>query len=241
MAITHFSHSSTTTFKRCLYKFHEYYGGEKRESQRNYSQRLGHAGHVALAAYYAGKSIQDSIDHGYEDYNPGTGEEVTAYKGLEKTLVRYFTVAARDGWTVRAVEKEVRYGKLMGILDLIIETKQGQRFIVDHKLQKSTNLGHLDVDDQVSFYLMMADMLDLQVDGFLLNLIPTGPEGLAPIRRIVNRSPLFLKRYKEEMDLQVELIERFLSAPTPIRNFTRDCRWDCDLYQTCLQRMNQGK
>lgn len=239
--ITHFSHSSTTTFKRCLYRFHEYYGGEKREDgPRNFSQRLGHAGHVALAAYYSGKPIQDSIDIGYEDYNPTTAEEVMTYKELEGTLLNYFSLAARDGWTVISVEKEVKIGKLMGVMDLVIETKDGSRYIVDHKFQKSTKTDHLEVDDQVSFYLLLALHLGLNVNGFLLNIIPTGSEKLSPVRRMVTRSQGFLSRYAKEMGMTIELIERYLSAPTPIRNYTSSCKWDCDLYKLCLQRMNQG-
>lgn len=239
--IQHYSHTSTTTFRRCNYKFQQLYmlsDEEALDLPEGLGSRIGKAGHIALKAFYSGLHYKKAEDHAYEEFAPMDEQELKEFNRLRSILTYYWTATLGDRWKVISVEQEVKVGKYMGIMDLIVETPNGQTFIVDHKFQKSKSLSGLATNNQVSFYLLLARELGLGVDGLLYNIIPTGtdkPE--APIRKLCFRTPRFLDNFKVDLDTQIEQMVQFQLDPKPYRNFTDNCQWDCAIKDYCLHRM----
>lgn len=241
--ITHYSHSSSTTFRRCTYKFNEMYVHAKEDTPPeapSRGSRMGKAGHLALKAWYSGKSYQVAEDWAYQEFNPQSEEDLQEFNRLRRTLTFYWSNTLTDRWTVELVEEEVKVKQYMGILDLVVVTPSGQRYIVDHKFQKSKSTSHLDSTPQVSFYLMLARELDLKVDGLLYNIILTNSEKpVHPVRKICYRSPHFLDNFQRELDIQIEQMKEFQKTPVPIRNFTETCTWECPIREHCLHEMER--
>lgn len=239
--IKHYSHTSTTTFRRCNYKFQQLYMLSDEEAidiPEGLGSRTGKAGHIALKAFYSGLHYKKAEDHAYEEFSPMNEQELKEFNRLRSILTYYWTATLGDRWKVISVEQEVKVGKYMGIMDLVVETPNGQIFIVDHKFQKSKSLSGLATNNQVSFYLLLARELGLKVDGLLYNIIPTGtdkPE--APIRKLCFRTPRFLDNFKVDLDAQIEQMVQFQLDPKPYRNFTDNCQWDCAIKDYCLHRM----
>ena len=259
--IPHYSQSSTGTYRRCLWKFAHLYGGERPEAgQDKPGPRMGSAGHMGLKGYYLalqmdrvhrsadlgtdwGKVYEQALGWAQYDYDPRTEEEMAEYRKLEEILRTYFRQAAMDRWKILLVEEKVKVGRFMGIIDVVAQDEvTGKVFIVDHKFQKSTQVSHLALDAQVSFYLMLASKLDFQVDGLLYNMVCTGTQKGEKqagkiIRNYIRRSTNFLNEFERDLNTQVQQMDEFLLHPTPYRNPTKDCPWDCDLYEHCQQSM----
>lgn len=230
-------------YRRCLYKFYELYCNqasysEEVEEPTSMGARLGKVGHVALQAFYSGKPYKLAEDWAYQAFGPTTEEEEKDFSRLRQTLTLYWAHTMTDRWKVEQVETKVEVGQYQGIFDLVVLTADGQRWIVDHKFQKSKQTSHLTVTPQVSFYLLMAKELRMKVDGLLYNIIPTGEPG-KPIRKLCFRSDNFLANFKRELDLQIEQMTEFQLKPTPYRNFTSDCVWDCPIKDECFQQMER--
>jgi PD-(D/E)XK nuclease superfamily len=238
--IDFYSNTSTSTFRRCTYKFHLQYGSKVRvREEKGLGLRTGSAGHLALKAFYSGAcKYKEALEWAWEEFNPQSPEEVEEFGKLRDVLLFYWSRAVGDRWKILEVEKEVKVGRLMGIFDLIIEEPGGRRWIVDHKFQRSRSLSHLATDTQVSFYLLLARELQLGVQGLLYNIIPTGSSKPEPvIRKLCTRSEAFLLSFRKDLEVQIQLMDDFQNNPTPYRNFTRDCVWDCGLRDVCLKGM----
>ncbi len=218
------------------------YGGDEKpeEDQKQPGPRKGKAGHKALETFYSGSTIAEAIKAGTESYGAVTSEDMQAVKALRIVLQNYFSQTVSDGWEIKAVEREYSIGRYKGIIDVI--AKHGKRvFMVDHKFQQSTQTNHLHFDPQVSFYLMLAQKLALPVSGLLYNIIPTGLSAKGkpnnPVRTFLQRSKRFLAEYETDLVIQISEMDNFHSNPRPYRNFTKDCVWDCQFYQECLEAM----
>jgi hypothetical protein len=235
--LNHISFSSNTTFERCKFKFAHTYSKEIRpESAPSAAQRIGIAGHLALKALYLKHPLQVALDWAYESFNPHSTEELQQFDLFSVAIKQYKNSLHTDAWKVLYVEHEVKIGRYMGILDLVIKIPTDQIFIVDHKFQKSLNASDLDHNPQISFYLMLATLLSLEVEGLIYNMIDSSA-GVVK-RKIVYRTPTFLKVFKHELDLRIAEMDAF-NPQTATRNFTRDCRWDCGLYKFCMEGMNE--
>lgn len=239
--IKYYSHSSTSTFRRCKFRFAELYCGEEgfteEEEIPSPGARLGKAGHLALQAFYSGTPYKTAEEWAYQNFAPTGEDELKEFNRLRTTLSIYWAHTLTDRWKVKEVELEVKVGQYMGIFDLIVETANGQIFIVDHKFQKSKQTSHLSVTPQVSFYLMMAREMGLKVDGLLYNIIPTGTDPGKPVRKLCFRTENFLDNFKHELDVQIAEMKEFQLDPKPYRNFTPDCVWDCPIKDYCTHSM----
>jgi hypothetical protein len=256
--IPHYSHSSTATFRRCKWKFWHLYGDERIDLKtESLGARMGSAGHMGLRGYYLGimeDRVKQSEPNYKSDWNtlydtafgwaryefdPRDETDLLAYLHLEDVLKSYFRVAMKDKWRVLLVEEKVKVGRWMGILDLVVQDMDtGRVFIVDHKFQKSLQVSHLRIDPQVSFYLMLAQKIDLPVDGLLLNMICTGKQkgdtkAGKIVRTYTKRSKEFLASFEQDLMVQVPEMDEFILHPAPYRNPTKDCVWDCDLLEHC--------
>ena len=234
----YYSNTRMSNFRRCTWRYYQIYGLEQpvfEEEKRGLA--IGSAGHAALRAWYEGKGLKTALDWAYEEFSPADEADLEDFEALTATL-RFYFERVRDNWKIQEVEVKLVDGSLKGIIDLIVQDSTGKTLIVDHKFQRSKQVSHLPTDTQVSLYLLLAKRLGKPVDGMLYNIIPTGEEPTYPIRRMCTRSPAFLRNFEEEVNLQIKLMQEFDSNPRPIRNFTRDCVWDCTIYHECLRRMN---
>jgi predicted RecB family nuclease len=241
--IKHYSNSSTTTFRRCTFRFHQLYMLSEEydvEVLQGVGIRLGKAGHLAMKAFYSGEHYKVAEDHAYEEFSPQSEDELKDFNRLRAALTYYWSATLADRWKVLKVEEEVKTGKYMGILDLVVKTPSGQTYIVDHKFQKSRRTTHLHLNTQISFYLLLAQKIGLRVDGLLYNIIPMDTDKPSPpIRKLCFRTPIFLANFEQELDTQIQIMEQFQEEPKPVRNFTEDCLWDCSIREYCLSSMER--
>jgi hypothetical protein len=242
-----FSNTRLTTFKRCRLKYHWQYV-DKQPSMAGRALRRGAAAHLAMAAYYRGKSPKDAIADAWEAYSPASPKSLEYMLELDLILARYFEWAAKnDFWKVQLVEEsvEVEYNgiKLMGIWDLLIK-KAGRLWLVDHKFQKSHSFSNLEVDPQVSHYLALARLMGLKVDGLIYNIInlDTGKVKEVALRQQIGRSDYFIQAYLDSLPPQVKEIQKAQRKTLKIYpNWTRDCCWDCSFYRKCIDEPFQVK
>lgn len=244
MTAISYSNSRLSTFKRCRLKYHWQYV-EKNEEDTKQSVALvrGSAAHLAMAAYYSGKSPKDAVAQAWEAYGASSPKSLQRMLELDLILSRYFKWAAvNDGWNVLAVEEnvEVTYGshKLMGIWDLLVR-RNGKTFIIDHKFQKSHTFSHLEVDSQVTHYLALARLKGIPVTGLILNIInlETGKTDTIALRQLAGRSDTFIDAYLRSLDPQIKEIKKAQQNKISIYpNWTKDCCWDCSYYRRCVDQ-----
>lgn len=238
--IEHYSNNSTSTFRRCKYKYYLSYGNEKIgvASEKGPGLKMGSAGHMALKAFYSGKPIKVAMDWAYESFSPSNEAEDKKFEALKTVLKNYWPIAKTDRWKIIEVEKKVEIGRYQGIFDLIITNPNGKIWIVDHKFKRSHSVRHLDMDTQVSFYLMLARMLGIEAQGLLYNIIPTdGGKDRYPVRKLVSRSPWYLDNFQKDLEVQIKEMDTFYTTPTPYRSSTDACEWDCQFYDFCLKQL----
>lgn len=204
--------------------------------------RRGRAAHLAMASYYQGKSPKTAVADAWYDFAPSHPDSLEVMLLLDAVLDRYFAWAkVTDRWKVLEVEHtvETKYRRqpLMGIWDLLVE-KQGRRYIVDHKFQKSHSFANLEADPQVTHYLALAKLAGVQVDGLMYNIVNLEPAKTATpaFRQIVSRSEPLIDAYLQGLIPQIKEIKRLDAGKLPVyANWTRDCCWDCSFYKSCLK------
>lgn len=225
-------------------------------------QMTGASGHTALAYWYKQpdhiknkKQDGKAIDVAWQSYVQAwkdMGKEVDSsyFEAAEAALLRYFPVAREQDkvWKVLATEYEfkVKVGKhiLIGFMDLVVETKK-QIWVVEHKFNKQVSTQHLDLDPQVSTYLLAATIAGYKPIGVIYNIIRTsgGPTAQKEpmVRRMLYRNPEGLKSKAKEMNIQMGEMQSFLDNGGPIyRNETHDCHWDCTYFDVCLSITDNG-
>jgi len=256
-----FSHTSMSCWRRCKYQFFlKYVEGYSMPSSGG--QLTGSSGHAALAYWYKqtdhiknkkqdGKAIDTAWKSYCEEFKK-MGREVDNqyFEPAEAALLRYFPVAREQDkrWEVLSSEYEfkVNVGQypLIGFIDLIVRT-QGQIWIVEHKFNKQVSTGHLDLDPQVSTYLLAATIAGYNPIGVIYNIIRTssGPTAIKEpfVRSMLYRNPEGLQVKAKEMTGQMAEMKSFLDdGGTIYRNETRDCHWDCTFFNACLSITDNG-
>lgn len=238
--LQYISNSSASTFRRCTYKFEQLYHAPKGNTpvEQGAGQRIGSAGHKALAALYAGYSFSAAIDIAYEEYNPLDEQDQLQFDNLTSVLRTYREQILVDNWIPQEIELEVKVLRYMGILDLVARVGS-EYYIVDHKFQKSVSFAHIKFDTQISFYLMLANLHPFRypIKGLIYNIVSTSKSDTKPARKIAYRSPQALEIFRKELDKQIALMDNFNPNYHSYRNLHRDCPWDCGIYAYCMQRL----
>lgn len=237
-----YSNSRLSTFKRCRLKYHwQYIAKNSGDHHTSRALRRGAAAHLAMAAYYRGKSPKEAVGEAWESYRPSSPKGLEYMLDLDLLLARYFQWAAvNDLWQVERVEEtvEAEYKgiKLMGIWDLLVR-KNGRLWIVDHKFQKSHSFANLEVDSQVSHYIALARLIGMPVAGLIYNIInlETGTTKTIALRQQTGRTDYFIQTYLDSLAPQVKEMKKAARHTLPIyQNWTRDCCWDCQFYRRCI-------
>lgn len=247
-----FSYSKLSSWRRCKYRFHLQYG-EGYRSRKSLGQIRGTAGHAALDKYYStDRNIMTAIDHAWEVYRKEAENEINQedWELLERVLIRYDTWAkAHDKFEVINTEQhfEIPFEDDLvfeGIIDGVVKVGN-DHWLLEHKFNKKVQVAGLDVDQQVTSYMLAAHLLGFEPIGVFYNIVRVddGPTAVREpvVRKMIFRNVEGLAYYAEELRLQMNEARKFLETPGPTyRNMTHDCSWDCSFLDVCLSLNEQG-
>lgn len=244
------SYTSLADWRRCRLRFYLSHV-EGYEAPQSPGQARGFAGHRALAVYYTSqiknrkKRIQAAMDAAAEVYQFEEGFEM-----LESALSRYWDWCPDQdkGWQPITTEYrfEVKLGDvwLVGFIDMVIRW-QGNIWLVENKFNQRVETAHLDMDQQVSTYMIGASLSGYSPIGVIYNIVRMG-DGPTAIREPVVRKPLYrnpegLSVKVNEIVAQAAEVEKFMRrGGTIYRNETKDCAWDCAFFKYCLALTDNG-
>lgn len=256
------SHTSLSTFRRCKMRYKWGY-------LDNYAPlpspglMTGGTGHAALGAWYKALSEEKSEEEASKIALKAASEKLTEYEeqheetmddlwdNLAIILERYFDWALeKDDFAAYEIEYkfEIEIGDFMliGYLDGLVERDNGTHWLLEHKFNKRVSTKHLELDPQVSVYLLAARTLGFDIRGAYYNVVRTTIKGIAATEPVV-RLPVFrnnegLEQVVHEMVYQMEEMRSFHEAngEAAYRTPTRDCSWDCGFFHACLAVNDDG-
>lgn len=247
------SHTMLSTWRRCRYKFYLSYV-ENLRSVSSPGQSKGKLGHIALGTWYKTKKRDDekAIKAAWDVYALDLDiKDETVFADTEAALRRYFEWARKkDRWTIITAEYEfnVAIGDghiLMGYIDGVVEY-QGQMWLLENKFQKIIDTSSIDLDVQVSTYMIGAYLSGYKPIGVIYNIVRMGDNKKAVeepvVRKLLYRNPAGLNAKIQEIHDQAEEVQTFLDEGGAIyRNETKDCHWDCPFYSVCLAITDSGE
>ena len=255
-----FSHSSLSCYRRCRYKYYLKY-------MQNYieptspGQIMGIIGHAGLAEWYRSgnqeKSLQSAFDKMLEikPLEDEGGYDQDLWDKAEHILKRYFRwsvgnddfqIITYDGKPAMELKVEVEIGNyiIQSIIDGFVYWNDAV-WLFEHKFMAQVRTGSLDLDPQISLYLLVARKLGYEPRGVLYNVVRTSIGGVAENNPVV-RMPTFrnnegLEILSQELKIQSEEMTRFLDGKVPVyRNTTGNCNWDCGFFKVCLAINDNG-
>ncbi|MCK4824469.1 PD-(D/E)XK nuclease family protein [bacterium] len=256
------SHTSLSTFRRCKMRYKWGYL-DNHAPLPSKGLMTGGTGHVALGAWYKALSEEKSQEETVTIALKAASAKLTEYEemheepmddlwdNLEIILRRYFDWALkRDDFTAYEIEYkfelEVGDFTLIGYIDGIVERDNGTHWLLEHKFNKQVQTKHLELDPQVSIYLLAARASGFDVRGAYYNVVRTTIKGIAATEPVV-RLPVFrnnegLEQIVYEMVEQMEEMRQFheTNGEAAYRTPTRDCSWDCGFYHACLAMNDDG-
>jgi len=179
------SWSEIGTFGQCRQKWFWRYDQNLAPKQPMAAPSRGKAGHKALAAYYRGEDWEQALDEWVSEQIEEQElyeEEVVDFREVHDEAVnimkRYTRKyeGEREEWDVIEVENEFQVPvpgfsfKLKGYVDLIIEDKDGERWVIDHKFPQRSfrKEEQLDLDGQLGLYQYAVNKR-MDTAGVLLN------------------------------------------------------------------------
>ena len=255
------SHSSMYCWRRCRTQYYFKY-------KMDYAPHPGPAmikgscGHEAMATWYNLKdkvpteeriaqamlSASEKLFEFEEDQSRSYAEE---WELTEIVLNRYFlwSLENDDDFVVRAVEHRfdlvLDEVAITGFIDGIVEIN-GVNWLLEHKFMGQARTSHLELDPQVSIYLLAARKLGFNPRGVLYNVIRMRVGGIAETEPVI-RLPVYrnnegLKFIETELILQINEMADFHNKGGAVyRTETNNCSWDCGFYRVCLGMNDNGE
>jgi hypothetical protein len=248
------SHSSMASWRRCRARF--YWGYVKNYTTRSSEgQRRGSISHAALAEWYRSydetKAIQTASDALFEYEHTDDRDYSDEWELTEIVLRRYFEWS-RHNDNFKAIELEIRKDinigpyPMIAIIDGIVEL-HGKHWVLEHKFEKRASINHIDLDQQISIYILAGRKLGYDIEGAIYNVIRVAKGGVAEqdpvLRKMVYRNQEGLDVVERELELQAREIHNFIDTQgenAVYRNPTKDCSWDCSFYNACLSINDSG-
>lgn len=247
-----FSHSMLSTYRRCRFKFDLSYR-QAYIAPSSPGQFRGSAGHKALEVYYANDrniqmAVQKAWDYWFEKLGDVPPEEDWAM--LETALYRYGKWAAQND-KFEVISTEFHFDipltenySLQGYIDGVVKVGKGI-WLLEHKFNKRVSTKHLDLDPQVSVYMLAAALLGLEPQGVFYNIVRMGDGPTADrepvVRTMVYRNPEGLSFFMDETVELMEEVDNFLKGKGAVyRNMNADCSWDCPFTSVCLSINDVG-
>lgn len=250
-----FSHSSLATWRRCRYKYYLSYIMDY-SPPSSIGQFRGTIGHACLGEWYASnkddeKAIKKASEIATQIEIDNNIDLANEWDDLLLVLYRYFNWArSKDDFETLAIEKEyeIELGgyKLTGFIDGIVKTKDDV-WIMEHKFVKQASIRHVNLDMQVSIYMLAATKLGYNPIGCMYNNIRMTKGGIAAIepvqRTLAYRNYEGLKVIEYELINQMEELSEYNEKRNLkiYRNPTKDCSWDCPYYSVCLSLNSSGE
>lgn len=250
-----FSHSSLATWRRCRYKYYLSYIMDYAPPS-SIGQFRGTIGHACLGEWYAtNKNDEAAIKRASDiatqielDHDLDLANE---WDDLLIVFHRYFNWAReKDNFEIIAIEQEyeIELGgvKLTGFIDGIVKDR-GNVWLMEHKFVKQANTKHIDLDMQVSIYMLAATKLGYNPVGCMYNNIRMTKGGIAltePVQRtLAYRNIEGLKIIEYELTNQMRELKEYNDKRNLqiYRNPTKDCSWDCPYYHACLSLNDSGE
>ena len=250
-----FSHSSMSTWRRCRMRYKWSYI-DNYAPPSGIGQLRGSAGHAALGEWYGNGQDDDAAIQAAADLYTIAESERNQSLGddwdlLDMILRRYFDWArANDNFQeIISIEQkfEIKIGGIpvIGYIDGVVRSHNGSIWLLEHKFNKQVSVSHIDLDPQMSLYLLASYSLGIDVKGILYNVIRVAEKGKASVnpveRRMVYRNIEGLQFIEKETYLQLEEMVKFHAEGGIVyRNPTRDCSWDCSFYNVCASLNDNG-
>jgi hypothetical protein len=264
------SHTKMATFRRCLQQYHwKYINGFFPPS--SIGQARGTAGHAALASWHVNYDADLALDTAWATWEANAGTQGSDWDLLDASLRRYFdwSLNNKDDFKIIQAEQEFQIefevpaytvthnrGKidahtsthssfiLTGFIDGIVEEK-GQLWLLENKFYKKMDNTPLDLDAQVSMYMLASTLLGYDVHGVIYNIVRVADTKVAVtepvVRRRLHRNTEGLRRIQDEMVAQVGRMISYHQEEGPTyRSPTKDCHWDCPFYSACLLMTDDG-
>ena len=258
------SHTSMAAFRRCPQRYKWNYV-DNYDPLPSYGQMFGGVGHAALGSWYKAISDGDAQDSSVDKSFQSASEKLRSYEerfgyempdlwdDISTVLFRYYDWALQNDDFVsvpNGIEHkfEIKIGEfiVIGYIDGIVERDNGSLWILEHKFNKQVQTGHLELDPQVSIYMLAARASGYDVRGALYNVVRTTITGKAEKDPVV-RLPVFrnnegLEHIVHELAWQMKDMKDFhlRNGKFAYRNQTRDCSWDCGFYHACLALNDTG-
>lgn len=249
-----YSHTSLSTFRRCLQRYQWKYVDNHRPLPSLGLVR-GSVGHETLASWYLDLDDEKALQVAsnklaeYEDLlDRDLNDE---WDLIALVLQRYFHWAREnDNFEVVTTEEEFELqldeNTIIGFIDGIVKKSDNSIWLLEHKFQKQARTSHLNLDPQVSIYLWAARKMGYDVRGVFYNVIRMAKGGIAerePTKRLsVFRNNEGLVYIEKEVSMQMHEMNKFHTTDVPVyRNPTRDCSWDCGFYDACLALNDDGQ
>lgn len=246
------SYSKMSCFRRCKQRFHWNYI-DKYFSPSSLGQVRGSSGHAALAVWHVEYNADAAMQAAWDKWSSEGQPDGEEWQILENALNRYFQWSAEND-TFKLLEAEKKFDisytvndmviVLTGYIDGVVE-EAGQLWLLENKFYKRMDDSGLDMDQQVSTYLLAAHTLYPKVNGVIYNMVRVGDTKVAEkepvVRKRIYRNPEGLKRIESEMLAQVKEMLHYLEGGEPYRNATKDCHWDCSYYSACLSMLDDGQ
>lgn len=251
-----FSHSSMSTFRRCRARYKWSYI-DNYSTASSVGQSRGSAGHAALESWYSNLGMAENeqkqrdaiaIKAAAEVYNhaeESLGIDLSQdWELLVLVLERYFDWARKNDNFTKIISLEQKFelqiGKhtVIGYIDGVVEVANSL-WLLENKFNKRVSTSHIDLDPQMSLYMLAAHMSGIDVRGVLFNVIRVAEGGIASkepvVRARVYRNQEGLSAIAYEVETQLDEMEEFHRIGGRVyRNPTKDCSWDCGFYSACL-------
>lgn len=253
-----FSFTSMASWRRCRAQYKWKYIDNLAPVEGTGRVR-GSCGHKSLAAWYLNGCDEEAdaiaMKVAYDFFNEF--ERVNnchldkEWDLMQVILPRYFDWArANDDFSeILAIEQEfsipIGDHTFIGFIDGIVVTKQGSIWLLEHKFNKQVSFKTIDLDKQMSMYLLAAQKMGINARGVLYNVIRVAEGGIAerqPVeRRQVYRRPDGLRLIEAESILQMDEMQEFHDKGGRVyRNETGNCSWDCSFFSACLAMTDDG-
>lgn len=256
-----FSYSSMKTWRRCRMQYKWHYIDDY-EPLPSLGLIRGSVMHTAAGNWYASidnpspeDRLRDALQiasNKLSEYEQLLQQDFTdEWYIIDFVLKRYCKWANDNDTFVKVLEVEKRFDieleqhKIVGYIDGIVEESDGTHWLLEHKFLKRVNKKGLDLDAQVSLYLLAARMLGYNPEGVLYNIVRMTEGGIAA-KQPVERVPLFrnaegLSIIRHEVITQLdEMRDYHINGGTVYRSPDESCTWQCGFFQACLAMNYDG-
>lgn len=256
------SHTSTSSFRRCRMQY-------KWKYLLNYAPPAspplikGSCGHAAMGAGYMALAEKKDFDTVVDlslkaasaklaEFEEEADNEMTdIWDDMSIIVPRYFEWAAEnDDFIAHEIEYkflfEIDDFDVIGYFDGIVERSNGTLWLLEHKFTKQVRIKHLEIDPQVSLYMLAARAEGFDIRGVLYNVVRTTIGGKAqtePVARLpVFRNNEGLEQIAVEAIYQMREMRAFheSNGENAYRTPTQDCSWDCGFFNACLAMNDDG-